>query len=1334
MGTANTVCQDWRWAQDTSARNWIQALHTNLASPASWLDTNIRLRVLIEDTGSKEETDGYVLQYTINGGTNWYDVTNATNYVRSSTSAFITDGDPTSQEIGSGTFDEGYYDTTGAIASYTLATGQQSEHEFNFQFRSADVAGLTVGLRIAFSGGSGLDGYTYSNPSTTFPTGVFQQSHVRVRYDLDSLNSESSGWIGALDANVEVDAEKVFRIRFEVEEINSLGKTATLKLQYRKNGGSWADLTYQPFDYTATAVPDCHITATSLYVDGDATTNLLSGSSKTFVAGSGQEDNTLPSLTLNNQHTEYEFALVFHKFYDGPAHNADGTTFEFRLVESSGTVLGGTYVIPVITMNHPPGLIGGCFTESPGKIMAVDDNGNIYVVLEPTHNTPYNLMMMVKSEDGGDTWAEVDGANRPTSDDLEAVDIRLVGDVIHIIHHSSTTVVYHQFAVSTHSTNPDEWLVTDQSVATGVTYDEQFAALEVFDDGRVLAMWTNIVTLQGIYYKIRSTGGTWGSVGELDATASVMFSGMQCIRRVNTDIVDVFYLDYTNRDIYYVPFLGSTELPGSRSLITADSMAANDDSAFTTAVAWLDGSNDKSMLAYVKATDTKMYSKIVTDGTPGSEQAASDNVVQVDVGGSRQAVADIANDGSTVYLLYSDGPTDDLWMDSNANGAGWGTDSEIEDGVYCNWVRSLVFTHSAGNGGAKVLGYVIHYDTFGGTGPTYYGEIELSSSSTQYGSVSLAKIATVAGTGGAQSLGQASLVGIKAIGGSALCQAIASGSLTQALAVAQGGGAAAGGATSLAVQKAATPGQDASALGLAALSMVVEVVSQALAGAVGDVAYGAVREVSQSGQAQTYTDVDLGLIRAILMAGIGVGEVTLDLSLQYLMALGASSATLSSILLDVSRAIVQVGQVQSLGSDVLDRDLGVSVQGLSQALSDTSLAKELGTAWDGILAVLVDVAIARAASVSSAGLSGSAGTTSLARDLEFSSLGSASMPVSFMLEASRLLSQAASAGAGGNISLAHSESFVAFGFQAVLADMALSRIATVALAGMAESNADIALSRDQMLNQVGDAASYAANTMLMIRTISGAGSVSASSSIITALVNALDPSAFSAASGSMTSARSLGLSQDAFAAFYATLITSLLRALSVTGTQSGGGTQVASLALARSLDIAQGGLAQTVAEWTENLVRMVETLAGATAAADLVTIMALAIAAIGKTQIAVTMTLDRSAELSLGATADGFVSLVLPVSHDAEAVSGAQAGAAVALTVEQALTILSSAATASGISINVIRAIQLSGIEVQAWIRSVLRTYQVLAEPRVRAVPMESRTFVVLPETRTLVV
>jgi len=733
MGQPYLDQDSFRWRDDDAlAGTWLEATNDPLSNPESYLDTNIRLRFLLQNTGDKDETDGYRFAYTINGGTNWYPVTTTSNYVRSVSSDYFADGDSTSQEIGSGTHDEGYFDeASGAIAAFTFAQGQESENEFVFQFRSADISGHTIGLRMEYSGGGGLDSYT-NEVSVTFPGPSLSQAHYRIRSgDAYGLNVDN-GWAAGLDTGATIGTGIRFRVRFEVEEVNGVSTTVTLKLQYRRNAGSWYDLIV-PGNNGATPIM---IVDSAQYTDGDATTNVLSGSSKSFVAGTGEEDNTVGSVTLANEHTEIEFTLMLQNFFgSGGAHyqTVQNDVFELRLVESDNTALD-SYTYPTITLDVTDYYIGGTYVEAPVRIGPFcDGNGNLYTLIEP-YATTTTVMIMIKSTDGGKTWAEVDGANNPTYGDLESIDIVQEGTTLHIAHQPSTgnwpNIYYHTFRTSDDGSNPDTWGITDNEVYTGLSATDYSVAIAVRSDGDVVLFYRRTDTgYESIKYKINT--GTWGGENTLDNTASTHVSAVRAVRGAN-DKIHVFYKDATNNDIYHKSLSSSDVLSGRESCYTdAKSGGTDYQEAMTPAVYWDDAGDEKVMVGILDNSDNLLYTVVVTnDGTPETAKVASDNTVYNNPGdtGSEQPVADLVvdQDADTTYIMYSDLTTHDLFRDVAVNDGGWGTDVEQVDAVDAYWVRGNVFTHSVGNGGKTVYGFTYDNGSNGYTGFIWYDEYEIA--------------------------------------------------------------------------------------------------------------------------------------------------------------------------------------------------------------------------------------------------------------------------------------------------------------------------------------------------------------------------------------------------------------------------------------------------------------------------------------------------------------------------------------------------------------------------------------------------------------------------------
>jgi hypothetical protein len=168
MGQPYIDQDSFAWLEDDGdleANTAIGATNDDLANPV--FDTNYRLRFLLKNTGSKDLADGFRFEYSVNGGT-WTPITTSSSFVRSFASVSDpnpADGDATAQRIGVGTFDEGYFDADGTIGSFTFAQTQESENEFCFQFRSVDISGETIELRMALDDGVELNAYT-NTPSS----------------------------------------------------------------------------------------------------------------------------------------------------------------------------------------------------------------------------------------------------------------------------------------------------------------------------------------------------------------------------------------------------------------------------------------------------------------------------------------------------------------------------------------------------------------------------------------------------------------------------------------------------------------------------------------------------------------------------------------------------------------------------------------------------------------------------------------------------------------------------------------------------------------------------------------------------------------------------------------------------------------------------------------------------------------------------------------------------------------------------------------------------------------------------------------------------------------
>jgi hypothetical protein len=144
-------------------------------------------------------------------------------------------------------------------------------------------------------------------------------------------------------------------------------------------------------------------------------------------------------------------------------------------------------------------------------------------------------------------------------------------------------------------------------------------------------------------------------------------------------------------------------------------------------VYWDEDGDEKVLVGYRKAGDGRIYTRIITnDGRPEAESLASGHAVNNDQAESCQPTANLANDGSTVYLHYSEAATEDIFRNVHTPETGWGRAIEVQDGVEADLIRGTVFTHSASNGGSRVIGYLVDNGSDGYTGTVRYLEDRIS--------------------------------------------------------------------------------------------------------------------------------------------------------------------------------------------------------------------------------------------------------------------------------------------------------------------------------------------------------------------------------------------------------------------------------------------------------------------------------------------------------------------------------------------------------------------------------------------------------------------------------
>jgi NADPH-dependent ferric siderophore reductase len=535
------------------------------------------------------------------------------------------------------------------------------------------------------------------------------QVSFRFRDDTTALNTDG-GWVAAININPTLDMGTLYRFRVELEETLDTGAANTYKLQHKVGAGSWTDCGSQ------TTTPNSAILSmeSSQFADDAAVTSALLGqSSETFGNGVAcADDATTSSLTIDKTSTETEFAFIIMRRYDNFQELADSETIQLRIVESDGTVLDNYIETPTITVNYPTGFIGGCFVESPHSLGPIEDEGNLYYFAEHTSTaspTNNNRLIALKSTDGGDTWSEVDGSNRPTTADIESADIQFdaASSEVHIFIHHGTSVRYNVFRTSGHASG-DTWGTTDEAIVTGITCTDQAVAGVVLSSGDRWCFYRETVSsYERISYK-QYTSSAWQSANNLDSTATTNFTWVAvCVGESN--LTHVFYQEITNGSgfIYHKSLSSGGSLSGAETISSASGTNNNNSKGIAKPIYWDDTGDEKILVVY-RESDNDTWERVITnDGTPGSAVAVTDVGVNRAEGGSNMASMQLTPEGSSgdARLIYSDLSTEDLQMATRSSGS-WGTDEEILDAATIDFQQIGVFTHSAGNGGDTVAGII----------------------------------------------------------------------------------------------------------------------------------------------------------------------------------------------------------------------------------------------------------------------------------------------------------------------------------------------------------------------------------------------------------------------------------------------------------------------------------------------------------------------------------------------------------------------------------------------------------------------------------------------------
>jgi len=557
---------------------------------------------------------------------------------------------------------------------------------------------------------------TSAGQEASAPASPAQQTAFRIRAGFSADLNADAGWAAGINEPAAVAVEQPFRLRFEVETPAGAASVERFRLQYRRNERNWQPVTAADVPYPAEATPRVSIVSAQAYADGAATTDVLAGSDAPFRAGAGISlaDST-SALPEDGGQSEWEWPIVVRRYADGAVANNDGDRFAFRLIDDRGRPLAAD-ASPVVTVSVPPRLLAGTFVETPGRIGPWEAaNGDLYFLMEPAET--YNVLMTVKSFDGGQTWTEVDGASRPATGDLEGFASALHNDILHMLHQIDDGVLYHAFRTSDHATAPDTWSVRDDTVATPGEPPVQVASLTARTDGSLVAVYGGP---DNVRMSIRPPDGDWGPDTIFDADSPHPSSGPQTVLG-NEDVVHVAYTD-RGGNVWHRTVRPDGSLT-SRTRLTSQIGTEERDVGSVLPLVFLPETKTVVVI-YRRADGTLWERRVQEDGTLSATLRVTERRVVQNAVDSDQVGADAVAAGRSVHVFFIGADTRHIFHTQRDGTGSWSAPKRVVDGVSAQWIRGLPIRR--GGETPSVYGFVYDAGSNGGSGMNMYGEHPLT--------------------------------------------------------------------------------------------------------------------------------------------------------------------------------------------------------------------------------------------------------------------------------------------------------------------------------------------------------------------------------------------------------------------------------------------------------------------------------------------------------------------------------------------------------------------------------------------------------------------------------
>lgn len=378
----------------------------------------------------------------------------------------------------------------------------------------------------------------------------------------------------------------------------------------------------------------------------------------------------------------------------------------------------------------PAALGTGISPESQSYVAPIiDSNGNLYTIMESLL-AQSNQPKAMKSTDGGQTWNEMDAANRPGTDTGSIGDLEsgwIVWDssakVMHFVWQRSYAA-WSGFRTSDHPTNPDTWVSNTRENVAAFEGTPQYASITMPTDQSYDWIFYGNAAASG--YRSRTGSGSYGTAQTLAATAIGPAAALG-----NNNVSHVIY--NTGTQLFYKSLSSDGTLG---SAVRVDTNGTHSVSlAHAKPIPYMrDGSTEVVTCLFINSSKHLKAVDIV-NGTPGAEQTITTSAVAIDgdggvTTGSAGAYITGDVDGTKVHAIWVDTTSGDIYHSERPDAGSWSTpDMLVDMGAQRGlWLYARVLQYPSS---ARVLAYTYDRTPWADDGGNiHYNELELSGGAT----------------------------------------------------------------------------------------------------------------------------------------------------------------------------------------------------------------------------------------------------------------------------------------------------------------------------------------------------------------------------------------------------------------------------------------------------------------------------------------------------------------------------------------------------------------------------------------------------------------------------